>query len=139
MELQLETRRAQLRLAEARLTEARRWRDLFQKLHQDGFASEERYLAARDDVLMHESRVGWEKSAVLEAELRVKQAKRRMDYGEFPLQPNESRTAELEQRLMGLEKSVDLIQQEVGNLRRMIRQQWKMPDNVERPILPARR
>jgi multidrug resistance efflux pump len=133
LELQLETRKAQLHLAEARLAEARRWKGLFEKLFRDGFASEERYLAARDDVLMHESRVAAEKAGVQEAELRVKQAKRRLDYGEFPLIPQESRLAELEARLSGLEKSIDLLQQEVGNLRRMIRQQWKMPDNIERP------
>lgn len=136
MELNLETRKAQLRLAEARLAESRRWRDRFEKLFRDGFASDERFIAARDDVLMHESRVAGEKAAVKEAEMRLRQAKRRLDYGEFPLVPQEGRTAELEQRLAGLERSVDLLQQEVGNLRRMIRQQWKMPDNVERPTTP---
>lgn len=139
MELQLETKKAQLHLAEARLAESRRWKDRFEKLFRDGFASEERFIAARDDVLMHESRVAGEKAAVQEAELRLKQAKRRMDYGELPLVPQEGRTAELEQRLAGLERSVDLLQQEVGNLRRMIRQQWKMPDNVERPTTPGPR
>lgn len=137
LELHLSTRKAQLKLAEARMAESRRWRDIFQKLHHDGFASEERYLAARDDVLMHESRVAWEKAAVQEAEMRVKQAKRRLEYGEFPITSHDSRIADLEQRLGSLERSVDLLQQEVGNLRRMVRRQWKMPDNVERPVTNA--
>jgi len=85
LELQLETKRAQFRLAEARLAESRRWKALFEKLWKDGFTSEERYVAARDDALLHESRVEAEKSGVQEAELRVKQAKRRLAYGEFPL------------------------------------------------------
>ncbi|MHB1561864.1 MAG: HlyD family secretion protein [Isosphaeraceae bacterium] len=139
LELQLATKQAQLNLAEARLAEARRWRGHFEKLFRDGFASEERFLSARDDVLMHESRVAGEKAALAEAELRVKQAKRRMDYGEFPLVPQETRLAEVEQRLAGLERSVDLLQQEVGNLRRMLRPLWKMPDNVERePVMKPR-
>lgn len=139
MDLQLETKRAQLRLAEARLAESRRWRDRIEKQFRDGFASDERLISARDDVLMHDSRVAWEKAAVQEAEMRVKQARRRLDYGEFPLVPQESRTAELEQRIAGLEKSVDLLQQEVGNLRRMIRDLWKMPDDVERRTSPGPR
>ncbi len=133
LELQLATRKAQLQLAEARLAEARRWRDVFKKLFRDGFASEERFIAARDDVLMHEAHVAAEKGAVQEVELRVKQAKRRLDYGEFPSTPQEGRLVSLEQRLDGVERGLDLLQQEVASLKRMFRGQWKMPENVERP------
>jgi TolA-binding protein len=135
LELHLQTRKAQLQLAEARLAEARRWKALFEELFRGGFAGEERYLAARDDVLMHESRMTAEKAGVQEAELRVKQAKRRLDYGEFSSAPQEYRIDELEQRLGSLEKSIDRLQPEVGNLERMVRHQWKMPDNVERPAV----
>ena len=133
LELQLATRKAQLQLAEARLAEARRWRDVFKKLFHDGFASEERFIAARDDVLMHEAHVAAEKGAVQEVELRVKQAKRRLDYGEFPSRPQEGRLVSLEQRLDSVERGLDLLQQEVASLKRMFRGQWKMPENVERP------
>lgn len=135
LELQLQTRRAQLQLAEARLAEARRWREVFQKLHHDGFASEERYIAARDDVLMHEAHVAAEKGAVQEAELRVKQAKRRLAYGEFPPMLQEGRITGLEQRLESVERGLDLLQQEVASLKRLFRGHWKMPDNVERPAV----
>jgi hypothetical protein len=128
MELQVETRRAQLRLAEARLAESKRWLARFEKLMKTGFATEERYLAARDDVLLHETHVASEKAGVQEAELRVKQAKRRLTYGEFPLVPSDSRVAEIEQRLESLEKGLDLLQQEVGNLKRIIRPQGRAPD-----------
>jgi len=128
LELQVETRRAQFRLAEARLAESKRWLARFEKLLQTGFATEERCLAARDDVLLHETHVAAEKAGVQEAELRVKQAKRRLAYGEFPLIPPESRVAEIEQRLESLEKGLDLLQQEVGNLKRMIRPQTRAPD-----------
>ena len=67
LELQFGTRRAQLDLAEARMAEARRRRANFEKLYRDGFASEERDLASRDDVLMHESRVTAEKAGVQES------------------------------------------------------------------------
>ncbi len=133
LELQLATRKAQLQLAEARLAEARRWRDVFKKLFHDGFASEERFIAARDDVLMHEAHVASEKGAVQEVELRVKQAKRRLDYGEFPSMPQEGRLVSLEQRLDSVERGLDLLHQEVASLKRMFRGQWKMPENVERP------
>jgi hypothetical protein len=128
LELQLDTKRAQLRLAEARLAESRRWQARFEKLRKTGFATEERYLAARDDVLLHETHVATEKAGVQEAELRVKQAKRRLAYGEFPLIPPESRLTEVEHRLAGLEKGLDLLQQEVGNLKRLIRPQGRAPD-----------
>jgi len=135
LQLQLETKRAQCRLAEARLAESKRWKGLFEKLWKDGMASEERYVAARDDVLMHESRVTAEKAGVEEAELRVKQAQRRLAYGEFPLVPQDGRMAEMEQRLGSLEKTLDMLQQEVGSLKRMIRYRWKDPDKADPPPL----
>jgi chromosome segregation ATPase len=139
LELQLQTKQAQFHLAEARLAESRRWKSLFEKLWKDGFASEERYVASRDDVLMHESRVESEKAAVQEAELRVKQAKRRLAYGEFPPAPQESRLAEIEQRLGSLEKGLDQLQQEFRSLRRLIRVRWKDADNpLPTPVPPAR-
>ncbi len=76
---------------------------------------------------MHESRVTAEKAGVQEAELRVKQAQRRLAYGEFPLVPQDGRMAEMEQRLGSLEKTLDMLQQEVGSLKRMIRYRWKDP------------
>jgi hypothetical protein len=127
-ELQLATRRAQLRLAEARLAESKQWQARFEKLLKSGYATEERVIAARDDVLLHETHVATEKAGVQEAELRVKQLKRRLAYGEFPTTPQESRLNEIEQRLASLEKGIDVLQQELGNLKRMIRPQVKAPD-----------
>ncbi|MGP0064277.1 MAG: hypothetical protein ACLQGP_11840 [Isosphaeraceae bacterium] len=52
--------------------------------------------------------------------------------------PQDSRIAEVEQRIGSLEKSLDLLRQEVGNLKRMIRFRWKEPDQAEpRPFVPA--
>jgi hypothetical protein len=128
LELQLQTRRAQLHLAEARLAESKRWRARFEKLLQSGHATHERLIAAGDDVLLHETHVAAEKAGVQEAELRLRQARRRLAYGEFPLVPQESRLAEIEQRLESLEKGLDLLQQDVGNLKRIIRSQGRAPD-----------
>ncbi len=106
---------------------------------KDGEAADERYVAARDDVMMQESRVAAEKAMVQETELRLKQARRRLDYGEFPLVSQDGRLAEVEQRIEGLEKGLDMIQQEVGNLRRMLRYRWKQPDSpAPRPLVDGR-
>ena len=128
LELQLATKRAQLGLAEARLEKSKRWLARYQKLLNIGRVTNERLIGARDDVLLHETHVASDKAAVQEAELRLNHAKRRLAYGEFPLIANESRLGEIEQRLASLERGLDLLQQEVASLKRIIRPSTPVPD-----------
>jgi hypothetical protein len=56
-----------------------------------------------------------------------------VDYGEFPLMPQDDRMADVQRRRGDLEKTIDLLQQDVGNLKRMIRAFKEAPDNVAAP------
>jgi hypothetical protein len=118
MVLQLDAKKALLRIGEARLEDAKRWKAHFESLFRDGKVTEDRLLAAKDDVLMMEAHVAGEKADVKGAEMRLAHARRRLAYGEFPTSPLERRVAELEQRLAGTETKIDLLQHEVGRLRR---------------------
>jgi chromosome segregation ATPase len=120
LEFQLDTKRAQVKLAEARLDVARRWKTRYEKLFTGGHVTEERLLAAGDEVLMLEAHLAAEKAELKEAEMRAKYARRRLDYGEFPLNPVNERFDDIERRLSSLERKLDLIQHSLGHLNREV-------------------
>jgi hypothetical protein len=118
LELQLEAKKAALRIGEARLEESKRWKAHYEGLLRSGKVTEDRFLAAKDDVLMMEAHVAGERAELKASERRVKQAKRRIAYGEFTTSPQERRVAEIEQRMAGAELRIDLLEHELGRLRR---------------------
>jgi hypothetical protein len=118
LEMQLVAKRALLQIGEARLEEAKHWRTHYENLLRDRKVTEERYLAAKDDVLTMEAHVASEKCDVKGAEMRLNYARRRLNYGEFARSPVERRLAEVEQRLAEAESKIDLLQHDVGRLRR---------------------
>lgn len=120
LELRLDMERAQVKLAEARLEQAKHWKARYEQLIRTGFVTEERLIAARDEVLMLEAHTAAEKAEVKEAELRVQHARRRLDYGEFPPSPADNRFDELDRRLSAVERKVDTLQHEVGHISREV-------------------
>jgi chromosome segregation ATPase len=118
LELRLDAKRAQLRISEARLEEAKRWNANYERLFRDGKVTDERRIMAKDDVLALQSQVASEKADAKEAEMRLKQARRRMDYGELPIITMEQRVVDLERRLTGLERKMDIIWQVTDHMRR---------------------
>lgn len=118
MQLQLDAKKALLRIGEARLEDAKHWKEHYAALLRDHKVTEERYLAARDDVLMMEAHVASERADVRGAEMRLKYANRRLAYGEFNRSPVDRRLAEIEQRLADHDTKIDLLQHEVGRARR---------------------
>jgi septal ring factor EnvC (AmiA/AmiB activator) len=118
LEAQLEAKRTLLRIAESRMEQAKRWEAHYEKLLRDGKVTEDRLLAAKDDVLMMDAHIAGERADLKVAEMRVKQARRRVAYGEPAMSGLERRLAEMEQRLAANEVKLDLLQHEVGRLRR---------------------
>lgn len=118
LKAQLEAKKALHRIGEARITQAKAWQDRYKVLLKDGRVTEERLLAAKDDVLMLEAHLAGEVADIKLAEMRVKQAQRRLDYGEFKQSPVEVRLGEIESRMTSMEMMLDRLQHEVGRLRR---------------------
>ncbi|MBY0396895.1 MAG: hypothetical protein K2X91_10570, partial [Thermoleophilia bacterium] len=120
LKAQLEARRALLQIGEARLVKAKAWHDRYQALFRAGMVTDERLKAAKDDVLMMEAHVAGERAEVKLTELRLRQAQRRLDYGELPEDTADIRIAEMEHRLASMELQIDRLQHEVGRLRREV-------------------
>ena len=118
LQAQLHVKKAQLQIGESRLAEAKRWKAHYEDLLKSGKVTEERFLSARDDVLMMEAHVAGERAEMKLAEMRVKHAQRRIAYNEPPMTDLGQRLADLEERLTASELKVDLLQHEVGRLRR---------------------
>ena len=118
LQVQLEAKKAILRISEARLQEAKRRTARYEELFKSGRVPEERFLSAKDDMLMMEADVAGERAEIKAAEMRVNQAKRRITYGEFPTNPLERQLANIEHWMAVTESKLDVIQQEVGRLRR---------------------
>ncbi|MFO0908207.1 MAG: hypothetical protein U0794_07585 [Isosphaeraceae bacterium] len=114
---QLDLRRELLKNGEMRLEQARRWKKHFEELFRDGKVTEDRVLAASDDVLMMEAHVAAERSELRLAEVRLKQAEHRVNSG-VPLEGTDLRFLELSNRLQAIELTIDRLQHEVGRLRR---------------------
>ena len=118
LEVRLEAQRALLGIAEARREQAKRWEAHYEQLFRDRKVTEDRLLAAKDDVLMIEAHVAGERAELNVAEIRLGQARRRVANGEPATGVGERRLAEVEQRLAGAERKIDQLQHEIGRLRR---------------------
>jgi hypothetical protein len=118
LEASLEAKRALLRVGEARADQAKRSEAHYEKLVRDGKVTEDRLLAARDDVLLMESVLAWGRDELKVAEIRVKNARRLVSQGGTPADGAFRRLDELEERLVEAEMKADVLQHEVGRLRR---------------------
>jgi hypothetical protein len=118
LEALLEAKRALLRVGEARAEQARRAEAHYEKLFRGGMATEDLVLAARDDVLLMDSVLAWGRAELKVAETRVKNARRLAEHGGPAADGAGRRLAELEERLAVSEMKADVLQHEVGRLRR---------------------
>jgi hypothetical protein len=76
-EVQLEAKRALVRIDESRVEQAKRWRAYYERQVREGRVTEDRLIAARDDVLMMEAHVEAERAGLKVAEMRLRNARRR--------------------------------------------------------------
>jgi hypothetical protein len=118
LEAQLEAKRALLRVGESRAEQARRVEAHYERLFRGGMATEDLVLAARDDVLLMDSALAWGRADLKVAEARVKGARRLAAHGGPAADAAGRRLAELEERLAVSEMKSDVLQHEVGRLRR---------------------
>jgi hypothetical protein len=118
LEALLEAKRALLRVGEARAEQARRVEARYEKLFQSGMATEDLVIAAKDDVLLMDSALAWGRADLKVAEVRVKRARRLAAPGGATPGGEGRRLAELEERLAVSEMKADILQHEVGRLRR---------------------
>jgi hypothetical protein len=107
-----------LRVGEARAEQARKVEARYEKLFRSGIATEDLVLAARDDVLLMDSALAWGRADLKVAEVRVKSARRLAASGGPAADGAGRRLAELEERLAVSEMRADILQHEVGRLRR---------------------
>jgi hypothetical protein len=120
LEALLDAKRNLLRVAEARAAQARRVEAHYEKLFRSGVATDDLVLAAKDDVLLMDSLIAWGRVDLKVAELRVKNARRRASHGMSAADDAGRRLAELEQRVAVAEMKSDVLQHEVGRLRRQL-------------------
>jgi hypothetical protein len=118
LEALLEAKRALLRVGESRAEQARRAEAHYEKLLRGGIGTEDLVLAARDDVLTMDSLIAWGRADLKVAEIRVKNARRLASHGGPAADGAGRRLAELEERLAASEMKADVLQHEVGRLRR---------------------
>ena len=118
LEALLEAKRALLRVGESRAEQARRKEAHYERLFRSGLATEDLVLGARDDVLMMDSVLAWGRADLKVAEARVKNARRLAAPGGPAAEGAGRRLAELEERLAVSEMKADVLQHEVGRLRR---------------------
>jgi hypothetical protein len=93
----------------------------YDKLFRSGLATEDLVLAAKDDVLLMDSALAWGRADLKVAEMRVKSARQLATPGGPAADGAGRRLAEVEQRLAGSEMRADILQHEVGRLRRELR------------------
>jgi hypothetical protein len=118
LEALLEAKRALLRVAESRAEQARRSEAHYEKLFRGGLATEDLVLAAKDDVLLMDSVLAWGRAELKVSEMRVKNARRLASQVGPATEGADRRLAELEKRLAVSEMKADILQHEVGRLRR---------------------
>jgi hypothetical protein len=117
LEAMVEAKRSLLRAGESRLEQARRAQARYDGLFRRGMATEDQVLAAQDDVLMMEAALAWGRAELKVSELRASDA-RLATRGGAAADGTGRRLAELEDRFIGAEMRADLLQHEVGRLRR---------------------
>jgi hypothetical protein len=113
----LDAKRALLKVGESRAQQARQVQAQYEKLSRDSMATEDLVIAAQDDTLLIESMLAWGRADLKLAELRVKNAQRDAADGARAAGSG-IRLAELEERLGMAEMRADVLQHEVGRLRR---------------------
>lgn len=118
LEALLEAKRALLRAGESRAEHARKVEAHYEGLFRRGMETEDRVLAAKDEVLMMDAALAWRRAELKAAELRVKDARQLGAHGGTAADGVVQRLAELEERLIGAEMKADVLQHEVGRLRR---------------------
>jgi hypothetical protein len=118
LEALLEAKRTMLRVAEARVEQAKRAEAHYEQLLRRGMVTEDHLLGAKDDVLLMDSVLAWGRADLKVAELRVKNARRAAPPGGPAADGAARRLAELEERLFEAEMKADVLQHEVGRLRR---------------------
>jgi hypothetical protein len=125
LEALLESKRALLKAGESRAAQARRVESHYEKLFRSSMATEDLVLAARDDVLLMDSALAWGRAEVKVAEARVKNARRISAHDGSRADGTARRLAELEERLAASEMKADILQHEVGRLRRELPRETK--------------
>jgi hypothetical protein len=81
LEALLEAKRSLVQTDELRVEHAKRWRDYYEKIAREGKVTEDRAVAARDDVLLIEEHVAAERAELKAAEMRLKNVRRRAGSG----------------------------------------------------------
>jgi hypothetical protein len=117
LEAMAEAKRSLLRAGESRLEQARRAQARYDGLFRRGMATEDQVLAAQDDVLMMEAALAWGRAELKVSELRARD-ERLAARGGAEADGTGRRLSELEDRLIGAEMRADMLQHEVGRLRR---------------------
>jgi hypothetical protein len=120
---QLEAKRGLLRVAEARAEQAKQTATQYEKLFRDRLATEEMVITAKDNVLLMDALLAWGRADLKVAELRVTQAQRAAESGGATANSLVSEMSELEDRLAMSEMKTDVLQHEVGRLRRALRRE----------------
>jgi hypothetical protein len=114
--LQVEMEQDQLRLAESRLDQARRWEARARELAHSGRVPVEQFIATQDGALMRQSDVVAQKAALKAAELRLAQAQRGISSDRSVSSTSERRLAEVERRLASVERAMRSIRQETEHV-----------------------
>jgi hypothetical protein len=118
LEALLDAKRDLVRVGESRAAEAKRVEAHYEKLLRDGMVTEDLLLAARDDVLLMDAVLAWGRADLKVTEIRVKDARRLVSHGGSAVDGAGRRLTALEERLAEAEMKADLLQHEVGRLRR---------------------
>lgn len=114
----LDAKKALLRAAESRAERAKRMETHQEKLFRGGMATEDQVIAAKDDSLLTQAAVEWAKAGLKLTEVRVEAARRQAVGGEPAMDAVARRLLDLEDRLTVSEMKADVLQHEVGRLRR---------------------
>jgi hypothetical protein len=118
LEARVEAKQDLVRVGESRAAEAKQVEARYEKLFRDGMVTEDLLLAARDDVLLMDAVLAWGRADLKVAEIRVKDARQLASHGGSAADGAGRRLAALEERLAESEMKADLLQHEVGRLRR---------------------
>lgn len=114
----VEARQALIHVQESRLEQAKRVEARYQKLFRAGMATEDLVIASRDDALLMESLLAWSRVELKQTEIRLKEARRVASPGGTAIDTTARKLADLEARLAISEMKSDVLQHEVGRLRR---------------------
>lgn len=118
LQVLLDAKRRLVQVGESRAAEAKRVQARYEKRFRDGMATEDLVLAANDDVLLMDAILSWGRADLKVTELRVKHSQQLASEGRPAADAEERRLAAFEARLGEAEMRADLLQHEVGRLRR---------------------